>query len=561
MKRLLLAVPAAASAILLACSPGDRMAGTKGGSETTNGVIACIRRSDGSPAAGAAVRLRRADYLSRPGLTMGKIAGVASKFDSSDIVTDPQGVFWIAGIDPGSYCIEVNEPPSAERHGGALLLACRVGANDTADLGIDSLAPFAAMKGAADTARSGAARLYAQIRGLERLAPVNTDGSFAFYDLPGGNLDVRVSSGGASSPAREIVNVSTKPGDTVAVRVWGNSSYSGYVYIGPAEADIQLSGVISNFPLLVRLDSSTFDFSRALPRGEDVRFAKADGSPLPCEIEQWDPAGHSAAVWVLIDTVSAAPAGRRIIMTWGDTGAISQSNGEAVFDTAAGFSGVWHLSENPASGKGAVKDRTPNRFNGTHGGTMTVASSVAGKIGPALRFNGVSDFIDAGPLNIPGSYTLSFWVNADDLSAARRFLWKEFSYTLWHDSIAGGLRVEHFTDSLVWRGIYQDNFRLVPMKTGAWYYLAGTFDLDKIRLYVNGAPRDSTQTIGATPHSSREPLQIGGRSGEFFKGVMDEVRIENRARSADWIRLCHLNQGGGLVVTKLKRQEGSYAVK
>jgi hypothetical protein len=177
-------------------------------------------------------------------------------------------------------------------------------------------------------------------------------------------------------------------------------------------------------------------------------------------------------------------------------------------------------------------------------------------IGAALMFDGKDDHITAGRLNLAGSYSLSCWIYADDLSeAARRFIWKEYSYTLWYDAIGEGIRVEHFTyaDSVVvWRGIYQDNSRLIPLTVNTWYYLTGTFDGDKIRLYINGELVDSTQSIGLSPVWSDQILSLGGRKGEFVKGVMDEVRIENRARSAEWIRLCYLNQKQNGIVAMFK---------
>ena len=90
-----------ACALFFACSPGDRIAGSKGGSETTNGITACVYRPDGVPAAGSIVRLRRSDYVSRTDA----LSTMAP--DRSDAATDDQGRFSIATIEPGAYCIEV----------------------------------------------------------------------------------------------------------------------------------------------------------------------------------------------------------------------------------------------------------------------------------------------------------------------------------------------------------------------------------------------------------------------------------------------------------------------
>lgn len=546
-------LPLALCALLFACSPGERIAGSKGGSETTNGVTACIHRGDGTPAAGSIVRLRRADYVRRPAALVKTAVTVAAVVDSSDIATDSQGRFFITNITPGNYRIEVSDTVTAAGQGGALLFTCAIKAFDTADLGTDSLRPYSTLKGHIDTENIGGRQLYAQVRGLERLARVNTDGSFAFYDLPGGNLDIRIVGGSADSAAREIFNVTIHSCDTTTVDISGTSAYSGYIYINTTAAGAPVFGIITGFPLLVRLDSSSFNFSQAQGNGADIRFTKANGAPLPYEIEQWDTVSKNASLWVRIDTIFGIGGDQRILMKWGDPGAAHQSNGQAVFDTAQGFAGVWHLNEKPESGADAIKDRTANDFSGTAHGSMTGDNVAGGMIGGAFRLDGNDDYIAVGPLNLSGSYTLSCWINADDLGCARRFIWKEFSYTLWWDAIAQCVRIEHFTDSLVWRGIYQDNFRLVPLNSATWYYLTATFDGDKIRLYIDGELKDSTQTIGDKPHVSQQPLSIGGRSGEYVKGVMDEVRIENRARSSDWIRLCYANQCTRSIVANFKR--------
>ena len=64
-----------------------------------------------------------------------------------------------------------------------------------------------------------------------------------------------------------------------------------------------------------------------------------------------------------------------------------------------------------------------------------------------------------------------------------------------------------------------------------------TYDNTAIRLYVNGALRSTFTTTGAISASTGS-LQIGGNNvfslpgTEFFAGLIDEVRVYNRALSA-----------------------------
>ncbi len=66
-----------------------------------------------------------------------------------------------------------------------------------------------------------------------------------------------------------------------------------------------------------------------------------------------------------------------------------------------------------------------------------------------------------------------------------------------------------------------------------WTHLAVTFDGSTERLYVNGTLVTSVAKSGSMATSSN-PLRIGGNTvwGEYFAGLIDEVRVYNRALSA-----------------------------
>jgi hypothetical protein len=504
------------AAFSIGCSGIGDIAGSKGGSETTNGITACILNQDGTPSEGSVVRVRRSDYVSRPESTC------QERDECTDVVTDTDGSFRVVGMVPGSYSIEINDTVTGDRLGGALLLRCTVGETDTINFGEQSLRSHARISGKVDRTGYGSEELIVQIRGLERVTFVDQDESFHFDDLPGGKVDIRVVNRSDETDAREIRDITASPGDTVSVQVSGTSAWSQYIYMDTLVADMADTVVLTGFPLLVRLDKGAFDFSQSRSGGEDIRFKKTNGSSFPFEIEQWDGGAQRASVWVRIDTVYGGKSDQAVVMQWGDPDAESLSDGAAVFEAPERYAGVWHLDS----------------LSGSEG-TM---ETVSGVIGSALSFDGNGDQILLEALNVSGDYTLSCWVNFADLSYSQRIIWKEYSYTLWYDQGIEGLRVEHYTDSLVWRGIYQDNFRSVPVAADIWYYIVGTYDANKIRLYINGEVVDSTEIIADDPYSSTEPLSLGGRSGEFFKGILDEVRIEDVKHSPEWIRLCYRNQ-------------------
>ena len=540
--------------LTLSCTTGgERLAGSKGGSETTNGVMARIVYPDGTPAAESAVRLRKADYVSDISALPKKSAVYA------DIRTDSQGQFMIDSLDTGSYCIEIISTEKSSTQSGAVLLKFTIANNrDTVDLGTDTLRQFASIVGQVE---SGSANLYVQIRGLERITKAAPDGTFSFDDLPAGTHSVRVVDAG-SDIVREVQNVQTAPGETFSVKI-------SDIHINTSNAGISSFGVIENFPLLVRLESPAFDFSTAHAAGNDIRFSKPNGKSLSYEIEQWDPISGNAAVWVLVDSIWGNRNNQYIVMSWGTPEASSLSNGAAVFNTAFGFSGVWHFNEDPSAGNNAIKNRTANEFHGTASSSMTSANVVSGVAGGALMFDGENDNIQAGLLDLNGNYTLSCWIKIEQQQSIHtnwRFIIRERAYTLWYDNDDrrwGGFRAEHYAgadaDERRWVGIYQDkddtNSR--PDHSAVfdvWSHIAATWDGDKIRLFINGEVVDSTLHLPHPPTASdRQQLLFGGRSEEHFKGIMDEVRIERVARPAEWIRLSYETQRIGGTVVRYER--------
>jgi hypothetical protein len=85
----------------------------------------------------------------------------------------------------------------------------------------------------------------------------------------------------------------------------------------------------------------------------------------------------------------------------------------------------------------------------------------------------------------------------------------------------------------------------------AWTYLTGVRSADKEYLYVNGSLVDATIFLNVSTISrytgfdfmigrNRDPANDS--TGFFFKGMIDEVRVCSIVPSADWIKLCYMNQ-------------------
>jgi len=94
--------------------------------------------------------------------------------------------------------------------------------------------------------------------------------------------------------------------------------------------------------------------------------------------------------------------------------------------------------------------------------------------------------------------------------------------------------------------LYVDNPNVLD--TGKWYHLAATWDSGRIVMYVNGSEAASAaNTIGAVRNTAGDlvigaqlPVQYSGSWHNLgFSGIIDRVRIYNRALTAEEISASH----------------------
>ena len=317
------------------------------------------------------------------------------------------------------------------------------------------------------------------------------------------------------------------------------------VYLNTSAAGGNTAANVYDFPVLVRLTASTFTFSQARANGEDVRFAKADGTPLPFEIERFDPVNDLAEFWVKVDTVYGNDHAHFFVMYWGNASAPALSNGQAVFDTANGFVGVWHLKE---GGTATRYNSAQSSFNATphfYGNNESKASIIA--LGDSIA---ARDHLDVGKIELSHALTLSAWVKPAAYSAYGSIIAKEWSPAIgpWQ---AYGLMMDnqnpaHCQFTLAINSVQTGIITASAIPLNQWTYLSGTWDGSTENVYVNGSSQaqktKSTGTIQAMPTTLTTIGMNDSLPAEHFNGVLDEIRIERIGRSADWMRLCYMNQ-------------------
>jgi hypothetical protein len=179
----------------------------------------------------------------------------------------------------------------------------------------------------------------------------------------------------------------------------------------------------------------------------------------------------------------------------------------------------------------AVEDLT----GAEHTATIEGAEWTRGKFGGALRFDGGDQLtIPASEdLNLTEAFTLEAWIKPEAEAEYGHLFAKEDA----SEVNAAYVITEHGSKLAAHLGVpgVQKESPSEALEVGPWQHIAATFDGGRVRLYVN------SELVGTAPVaeilSTNGALRIGDSaiwgSGKGFDGRIDEVRIYDRALSAD----------------------------
>lgn len=202
---------------------------------------------------------------------------------------------------------------------------------------------------------------------------------------------------------------------------------------------------------------------------------------------------------------------------------------------------LWFSFEKPPTGD-TVKDLSGKGNDGQINGEVKWTPD--GKYGGGMEFkNGGIIVPNSESLTFEDAITIALWIKSEDVPDAYRRLvtcgwgdkgsyilgidnhWMNMAFA-WDIINDGGTRFDANLDGLC-----------IP---GEWQFVTGTYDGEKLRLYVNGELKVESSASGKI--NGAYDIEIGW--GEAppgagpFVGVMDEVRIYNRALSEEEIKQC-----------------------
>lgn len=159
---------------------------------------------------------------------------------------------------------------------------------------------------------------------------------------------------------------------------------------------------------------------------------------------------------------------------------------------------------------------------------------VAGVASKAAKFNAASYFEipDSDSLDLDKSFTIGAWVNEERTDKKQPVINKNgMSTDYQYDSYS----VEDWYNDGLYLGVRElqesdgeDFSTSVPTVMGKWYYYTVTYDGQKVTSYKDGV-QINVFAYDKTIAHSWQPLWVGSNGTDFFKGMMDEIRIYNYA--------------------------------
>jgi hypothetical protein len=319
---------------------------------------------------------------------------------------------------------------------------------------------------------------------------------------------------------------------------------------------------LNDFAVLVELTDSNIAANAQID-GNDLVFADYDANVLSHEIELYESYDGHLIAWVNVPSLSSIE-DTALYLYYGNPVAGSQEDIAGTWNSH--YRMVLHLDET----SGLHYDSTVFGNDGSYYGSYQDTNGV---IDGADYFDGdyganPGDYIDCGndsSLDITGAITLSAWINPSD-------------QTNWNHLVTKGAdnpnRVYQLSinaDEQISFVINADSTAMAETTTavpvGEWSYVAGTYDRNNLRVYINGeqqAVAAKTEPINVNTVHLRVASRVAGtgdtgNSTWTFDGYIDEVRLSDTAHDANWILTEYNNQSDPCTFTTagpVETQEG-----
>lgn len=275
-----------------------------------------------------------------------------------------------------------------------------------------------------------------------------------------------------------------------------------------------------------------------------VAFTTENGTTqCYAELDLFDTANEEVFYWVKVPVVSNNE--DTILYLYYDS---SQSdNSSYVGDTGDAaaqsvwddnFAAVYHLSQNPSGGSGSildstlVNDGTPNNMEG--------GDLIDGQAGKALNFDGSNESVtasDDSSLNPTSGITVDVLMKKSSNPGTWKYLMHKgtaeaSSQTQYQIVIssAGVMQFGSYINS-VW-----ETSNSSAISNDEYHHIAGKYDGSNISIFRDSTEEDLDSASGSILSTAGSLAMGSSVTGNYFTGVIDEVRISDVGRSDAWIK-------------------------
>ncbi|MHC4088052.1 MAG: LamG-like jellyroll fold domain-containing protein, partial [Planctomycetota bacterium] len=211
-------------------------------------------------------------------------------------------------------------------------------------------------------------------------------------------------------------------------------------------------------------------------------------------------------------------------ITDGDGFSLTMINPGNIYGSDEGLVAHWKFDD----GSGGTATDSAGTNNGTLNGNPTWT---AGRVDGALSFDGIGDYVSLATIaSLTGdTLTAQAWIRLSDLGSKPILTQHLTNMTKdgYYFYITGGRPTFYLIDG------FTSAQAISPETINAdqWYHVAGTNDGSNLKLYVDGRLKSNVSSAGFTGVSTNAYIGRDISSAVHYNGLIDDVRIYNRAVS------------------------------